>query len=99
VLALGHKLLILAAVFQAFDAINIVTLGALRGAGDTRWVFYLTLTFAYAFFLPLALILAFPVHWGAVGAWVGATAYIIGLSGLLFRRFRGGRWREMDIFL
>ncbi len=99
VLALGHRLLILAAVFQAFDAVNIVTLGALRGAGDTRWVFYLTLTFAYAFFLPLALILAFPVGWGAVGAWIGATAYIIGLSGLLLRRFRGGRWREMDIFL
>ncbi|HOT50019.1 MAG TPA: MATE family efflux transporter, partial [Candidatus Hydrogenedentes bacterium] len=92
------KLLILAAIFQAFDAINIVALGALRGAGDTRHVFYLTLAFAYGFFLPLSLILAFPAGWGAVGAWIGATAYIIGLSGLLFRRFRSGRWREMDIF-
>ncbi|HOV75707.1 MAG TPA: MATE family efflux transporter [Candidatus Hydrogenedentes bacterium] len=98
VVVLGHKLLILAAIFQAFDAINIVALGALRGAGDTRHVFYLTLAFAYGFFLPLSLILAFPAGWGAVGAWIGATAYIIGLSGLLFRRFRSGRWREMDIF-
>lgn len=99
VLALGHTLLILAAVFQAFDAINIVTLGALRGAGDTRYVFYLTLALAYGFFLPLALLLAFWARMGTVGAWLGATAYIIGLSGLLLRRFRSGRWRNMDIFL
>jgi Na+-driven multidrug efflux pump len=42
--------------------------------------------------------LAFGAGWGATGAWIGATAYIIGLSGLLYRRFRGGRWREIAIF-
>jgi MATE family multidrug resistance protein len=98
VLALGHTLLILAAVFEAFDAINIVALGALRGAGDTFWVAVLTFAFAYFFFLPLSAGLAFPAGLGAVGAWIGATAYIIGLSGLLFRRFHSNRWREIQIF-
>ena len=91
-------LLILAAVFQAFDAINITCLGALRGAGDTRWVAAVTFFFAYFFFLPLSLFLAFVFKWGAIGAWVGATVYIIGLSGILFRRFYGEKWRNISIF-
>jgi len=98
VLRLGHALLLLAALFQGFDAINIVCLGALRGAGDTFWVAVITFALAYFFFLPLSMYLAFVMGWAAVGAWVGATAYIIGLSGILFRRFRGGRWRQIQIF-
>jgi len=95
---LGHKLLILAALFQAFDAINIICMGALRGAGDTRYMMWLTLVMAYLLFLPLALFCAFVMNGGAFGAWIGATAYIILLSGLLFRRFHGERWREINIF-
>jgi len=98
VLTMGHKLLILAALFQGFDAINIVASGALRGAGDTRWIAVVTVVCAYFFFLPLALALAFPAGLGAVGAWIAATIYIIGLSGLLFSRVRGGRWQAIQIF-
>jgi len=98
VVTLGHKLLILAAIFQAFDAINITVMGALRGAGDTRWMAVVMSLFAYCFFLPLALILAFPAGLGAVGAWIGATVYVIGLSGLFFSRFWGERWRQIRIF-
>lgn len=98
VIAMGHTLLILAAIFQAFDAVNIVILGALRGAGDTVRVAIITFVFAYGFFLPLSIGLAFWAGWGAVGAWIGATAYIIGLSGILYLRFRGGGWKEVRIF-
>lgn len=98
VVALGHVLLVLAAVFQGFDAINIVCFGALRGAGDTRWVLYAVLVGAYLGFLPLALLLAFVADWGAIGAWIGATVYIVALSGAVFRRFQGERWRHIRIF-
>ena len=98
IIALGHKLLILAAVFQGFDAVNIVCLGALRGAGDTRWIAILIFVFNYGFFLPLSMALAFPMGGGAVGAWTGATIYIIVLSAVLFGRFRGGQWRDIQIF-
>ncbi len=98
VLELGHTLLLLAAVFQAFDAINITVSGSLRGAGDTRWMAFMTFFFAYFFFLPLSLLMAFALKGGAVGAWISATVYIIGLSGLLLSRFRAGHWREIRIF-
>jgi len=98
VINLGHRLLILAAVFQAFDATNIVCMGALRGAGDTRWMMWITFFAAYVFFLPLAGVIALLFNGGAYGAWIGATIYIFLLSGVLFARFRGERWRHINIF-
>ncbi len=98
VMAIGHTLLFMAALFQAFDAINIVVLGALRGAGDTFWIAVILSVGAYLFFLPLALFCAFTLGGGAIGAWIGATIYIIALSGVLLLRFRRGRWRDIQIF-
>ena len=117
VIALGHTLLLLAAVFQGFDAINIVLFGALRGAGDTRWMMFAAIVGGYFFFLPISLFLAvrafiplawpFTTHiywlpvgcgWEAVGAWIGATFYIIGFAGAIFLRFHGEKWRHIRIF-
>lgn len=98
VIRLGHILLIFSAAFQAFDAINIVAGGALRGAGDTRWMAILTFLLAYLGFLPAAMLLAFPVGLGAIGAWTGATAYIIILAAFLFTRFARGKWQHIRIF-
>ena len=53
---------------------------------------------AYAVFLPLAYSLAVFARGGPVGAWIGATTYIIGLSGLFFYRFYSEEWRHINIF-
>ncbi|MBI2422989.1 MAG: MATE family efflux transporter [Candidatus Hydrogenedentes bacterium] len=98
VLRLGGQLLILAAIFQCFDAICIVCQGALRGAGDTRWLMFTTLVAAYCFFLPIASVMAFVLNGQALGAWIGAAIYIIALSGIMFARFQGERWRNINIF-
>ena len=98
IVRLGHILLILAATFQAFDAINIVASGALRGAGDTRFLLRVTITVGYLFFLPLATALAFWGHWGAVGAWLGVIAYVVVLSVFLWSRFHYEGWRHIRIF-
>jgi MATE family multidrug resistance protein len=98
IIALGYQFLILAAIFQGFDAINIVCMGALRGAGDTQWMMKLALVFGWLLFLPSATVLAFVAGLGAVGAWLGATVYIIALSGIIFWRFNSERWRNINIF-
>lgn len=99
VVALGHKMLILAAFFQAFDAVNIICMGALRGAGDTRWMMFMTIIMSYFVFLPLALIFGVYMNGGALGAWVGATIFIVVLSAVLFRRFQSESWRDINIFV
>ncbi|MCP4639807.1 MAG: MATE family efflux transporter [bacterium] len=98
VVAMGHTLLILAALFQAFDGVNIVMFGALRGAGDTRWMLMMTIVFGYGYFIPLSLLFAFVLNLGAVGAWYGATIFIVTLSGVVYWRFQGERWRKVRIF-
>ena len=98
VLTLGHELLILAAVFQLFDAICIVMGGALRGAGDTRWMLMITSATAYVVFIPSAILFAFYFKGGALGAWIGAALYIMVLSGFMWGRFQGERWRHINIF-
>lgn len=98
VISLGHQLLIVAAVFQIFDAICIVMGGALRGAGDTRWMMVVTFISAYVVFIPCATLLAFYFKGGALGAWIGAAVYICVLSGLMWWRFTSERWRHINIF-
>jgi MATE family multidrug resistance protein len=98
VVVIGAKLLLLAAVFQGFDAVNIVMIGALRGVGDTTWMMRAMISLGYFFFLPVAWVLALSFESAAVGAWVGATVYIIGLACVLFWRFQGERWRDIQIF-
>lgn len=98
VVRFGHRLLILAALFQAFDAINIICLGALRGAGDTRWVMWAMVINAYCLFLPLAIIMGFVLGWGAFGSWISATIYIAVLSMTLIYRFLSEKWTKIIIF-
>ena len=98
IVPLAARLLVLAALFQAFDAANITYIGALRGAGDTRWMMWMTLLIAYGFGLPLSCFLGFKMGLETYGAWIGATVYIIVLSGMLIGRFESGRWRRISIF-
>ncbi len=98
VIWLGRRLLILAAIFAGFDAISIVLMGALRGAGDTRWVMMALFAGAWLINLPLALLFAHVLDLGALGAWYGATIYVIVLSGAFAWRFHRGEWRHINIF-
>lgn len=95
---IGQHLLYFAACFEAFDAIFFVSMGALRGAGDTRWTMWATIIGNYAFFMPLALLTALYFGLGAYGAWGAATVYVMGLSYVVLRRLRSGKWKEILIF-
>lgn len=94
----GRVLLICAAMFALFDAVTIVLAGALRGAGDTKWMMWALFLGSYGISLPLALLFAVVMGLGAKGAWFGATIYIILLSGFFLHRFHGEKWRHINIF-
>lgn len=98
VLRIGGRVMILAALFQLFDAIGITMVGALRGAGDTRWPGVVTVVLSWACIIGLgwALLSAFP-EWGSIGPWVGAAVYIIVFALVMLRRFAAGRWREIRL--
>ena len=97
VVALGRPLLLFGALFQLCDAIAIVSEGALRGAGDTRWPFWIETLFGWGVFVPLAYTLGVTLEYGLTGAWVGGTASVSILAVVLLRRFRSGAWEKIQI--
>jgi len=97
VAALGRPLLAIGALFQVFDFLAIVTQGALRGAGDTRWPFAVETILGWGFFVPLAYLLGVVLEGGLTGAWVGGLVYICALALVLVRRFHSGAWQRISI--
>jgi len=97
VLEIGIPLLLVGAGYQFMDAMAIVTDGALRGAGDTRWPFVIRCVLSWVVFLPAAWLLAFPLRGGLTGAWLGGLVYIALLAALLYGRFRSGAWKGIRI--
>ncbi len=94
----GALILSYVVFFQFSDAIGIVSAGALKGAGDTRFPAMAQIVLAWCFFLPFVLWLAQPRLGGIHGAWVAATIYIWLYDGVLFWRFFSERWRRINIF-
>lgn len=97
VVSFGRPLLYLAAVFQIFDAIQFISDGALRGAGDTRVPMLFILGGAWFIFIPLAYVFGTVLDRGVVGAWTGASLYIVVIGALMFLRLKTERWREIRI--
>jgi len=97
VLALGGPLLMVGAAFQIFDALSILSDGALRGAGDTHWPMMARFLLSWGVFLPLSYLLGFHLEGGLTWAWVGGLVYIVLLSATLAYRFRSGAWQSVRI--
>jgi MATE family multidrug resistance protein len=97
VVSLGQALLYWAALFQAFDAVQFICSGALRGAGDTRAPMFIVLGGAWLIFIPLAYVFGTVLGKGVVGAWAGASIYIIVIGILMFLRLKTEHWRKIRI--
>lgn len=93
VIAGAASLLRIAAFFQLFDGLQVVTTGALRGAGDTRTPMLCHFFGYWMVGLPLGVWLCFTKGWGASGLWTGLSAGLI-LIGIaltfLWRRAASG---------
>ena len=69
--ATGIVLMQVAAAFQLFDGLQVVTTGALRGLGDTRTPMFTNLVGHWLIALPIAAIGGFTLGYGVVGLWSG----------------------------
>jgi MATE family multidrug resistance protein len=77
VVAMGALLLRIAAIFQLFDGLQVVSGGALRGIGDTRTAMLVHLVGYWAVGMPVTYGLCFWLGWGAPGIWVGLTSALV----------------------
>jgi MATE family multidrug resistance protein len=77
VISIASTMLILAAVFQVSDGLQAVAAGALRGMQDVKFPAVIAFFSYWLIMIPACYILAFPMHMGLKGIWIG---FIIGLS-------------------
>ena len=77
VIELAAKLLLFAAAFQIVDAIQLVSISALRGLSDIKFALWISILSYGILALLSSYIFAFPLGFGPVGIWVG---YVVGLS-------------------
>ncbi|MEO5988075.1 MAG: MATE family efflux transporter [Candidatus Eisenbacteria bacterium] len=96
VIAMAASLLPIAAVFQVFDALQVVSIGVLRGVGDTRTPLIVNLLGYWVLALPLGLWLAFRAGQGPQGLWWGLVAGLATVGVVLATRVRIRLWRSLE---
>ncbi|HWR02706.1 MAG TPA: MATE family efflux transporter [Humidesulfovibrio sp.] len=91
---MGIVLLRYVALYSLADAVSIVFFGALKGAGDTRFVMLVMLAASVC-------VLILPAWWlveqglgGIHGPWLCLSAYICFLAACFGLRFRHGAWMK-----
>jgi len=94
---MGVVILQFVALYSLFDSLNLIFSGALKGAGDTRFVLYLTVGLGWLLMVVPILVFCGFYHFGLYAAWAFATLFIIALSFCFLARFLGGKWRAMRV--
>ncbi|MBM4112046.1 MAG: MATE family efflux transporter [Phycisphaerae bacterium] len=96
-LDLVPKCLLICAFAQPFFSLSMTVRQGLRGAGDTAWVFYITLVSTWGIRLPAAWFLGVHLDWGLPGIWIGLCGELV-IRGLFFlARFTWGNWTRIEV--
>jgi putative MATE family efflux protein len=96
-LALATNPLRVAAGFLFIDSVGMVLMNALTGAGDTKRVMYIGVSFQWLLFLPLVYLLGPTLGLGLVVIFATQAAYR-GLQALTFATmWKRGRWQEIKL--
>ena len=88
VIAIASKLLLVAAVFQITDGIQVVVLGALRGMQDVKIPTIITFVAYWLIGFPISYFLGKDNVYGSVGIWLGLLAGLTASAIMLYIRFQ-----------
>ena len=87
VLAIAGKLLLIAAIFQISDSIQVVVLGALRGMQDVKIPTFITFIAYWVIGFPISYYLSMHTEYKSSGIWIGLLAGLTASAIMLSIRF------------
>ncbi|MBT8210679.1 MAG: MATE family efflux transporter, partial [Eudoraea sp.] len=87
VIALAAQLLLVAAVFQISDGLQVVILGALRGLQDVKIPTLITFIAYWVIGFPLSFYLGLYTGLKSIGIWIGLLSGLTASAIMLYIRF------------
>ena len=87
VVSIASKLMIIAAVFQISDSVQVTTLGILRGMQDVKIPMVLTFIAYWLIGFPISFYLSMYAGYASSGIWLGLLAGLTASAIMLFMRF------------
>lgn len=87
VIKIASQLMLVGAIFQISDGIQVVVLGALRGLQDVKVPMYITFLAYWVFGFPISYYLGKFTELKAVGVWIGLLAGLTFAALFLYLRF------------
>jgi len=96
VLSYARVMLRLASLYTLADASQLVLAGALRGAGDTKWVMWISVVLHWILALSSFFLIRYRIL-SPVGMWLFFIGFVISLGICMFLRFRSEKWKEIRL--
>ncbi|MBR7144209.1 MAG: MATE family efflux transporter [Lentisphaeria bacterium] len=96
VMRLAKIMLLFIAAYLFGDGLVLVYSNAVRGAGDTRYMMYLTLIMAWVVFAIPCVIMRL-LGCSVWYLWGCLSLYILLFGWLCYQRYRGGKWTKMKV--
>jgi multidrug resistance protein, MATE family len=95
---IGATLMLFVALYQIFDAMFVIYVGALRGAGDTLVPAVVQAILVWSIVVAGgALVVNFAPHYGVTAPWTLATLFGALLGLFLLTRFLKGGWKKINL--
>ena len=93
--SLSVILLRFVAVYSIFDTMSIIFSSAVKGAGDTKFVMYMSVTIVWVIMVVPTYIFVVLLDYGIMTCWIFATLCVITLGIGFLLRFLNGKWKSM----
>lgn len=95
-LAVGRQMLIMLTIWGLFDSISITLSGALKGAGDTRFVMFYMAFWSWGFFVPGSILIVWAGQ-GILALWFWLALYICLFTGGIWFRWQKEYWKNIKL--
>ena len=86
-----------AVIFNLLDGTRFITMGSLRGAGDTRIPLLIGMATSWLIQIPGTILLVYVIHATVSEVWMLITFYIFIDAALMLWRRGTGAWRRIKV--
>ena len=94
--AMATNLLCFVAAYNLCDAMFMIFVGAVKGAGDTRFILWVSCAMGILL-AGSSWLLIEVLHVGIYGCWLLVTSWVCGMGVIFLFRFLQGKWRSMRV--